>query len=82
MPVSVRTVSVYDFKAHLSGILAQVEQTGEDVVVTRHGKPVARVGPAAASGQPRPVGMWRGRMSLPDGWEEFTEQDEADWYGA
>ena len=37
-----RTVSVAEAKNHLSELLARVE-AGEDIAVTRHGKPVARL---------------------------------------
>lgn len=36
------TISTYDAKATLSALLQQVE-AGEEVVITRHGKPVARL---------------------------------------
>jgi prevent-host-death family protein len=74
-------ISVYDFKAHLSAILATIETTGTGVIVTRHGKPVAQVLPAPPTGKPRSTGMWRGKMTVPEGWDEFTDQDAADWYG-
>ncbi|MDR2566465.1 MAG: type II toxin-antitoxin system Phd/YefM family antitoxin [Bifidobacteriaceae bacterium] len=77
-----QAISIYDFKAHLSQIVAEIERTGDPVVVTRHGRPVVRVLPAAAGGAQRPVGLWRGKMTAPDGWDRFTEQDELDWYGA
>jgi prevent-host-death family protein len=37
-----QTVSLAEAKAHLSEILNQVE-AGEEVVITRHGQPVARL---------------------------------------
>ncbi len=40
------TYSVADAKAHLSELLDRVE-SGEDVVITRRGKPVARISPTA-----------------------------------
>jgi prevent-host-death family protein len=43
------TVSLVEAKAHLSDLLDKVED-GETVVITRHGKPVARV---IAAVQPR-----------------------------
>ena len=46
-----RTVSVYDFKSKLSEHLETVEQ-GEDLVVTRNGKPIARVLPYVAERLP------------------------------
>ena len=37
-------VSVYDAKTHLSRLLGDVE-AGQEVTITRHGKPVARLVP-------------------------------------
>jgi prevent-host-death family protein len=76
------TVSVYALKAHLSEVLARVERTGVGVVVTRHGRPAARLEPIGEPGAPRAVGVWRGKMRVPDGWDEFTEADAEDGYGA
>lgn len=36
------------FKAECLGLLDRVAQTGEELVITKHGKPVARVVPPAA----------------------------------
>lgn len=41
-------------KAHLSELLNTVE-SGEEVVITRHGRPVARVLPASPVKQPLPL---------------------------
>ena len=40
-------VGVYEAKTHLASLLDRVEG-GEEVVITRHGKPVARLVPVAA----------------------------------
>ena len=39
------TMSVHEAKAKLSSVLLAVEQTGETVVICRHGKPVADITP-------------------------------------
>ncbi|MBS4098267.1 MAG: type II toxin-antitoxin system Phd/YefM family antitoxin [Sulfuricella sp.] len=39
-----QTISLAEAKSHLSEILNRVE-AGEEVVITRHGQPVARVSP-------------------------------------
>ena len=39
-----KKVSIQDLKPQLSSLLAEVE-TGTTVEITRHGKPVARLGP-------------------------------------
>jgi prevent-host-death family protein len=38
------TVSAYEAKTHLPKLLRAAEQ-GETVIITRHGKPVAQLGP-------------------------------------
>jgi len=45
------TVTLVEAKAHLSELLDKVE-TGENVVITRHGKPVAHLSAAAQIKQP------------------------------
>jgi prevent-host-death family protein len=39
-----KTVGVYEAKTHLPRLLAEVD-AGETIVITRHGKPVARLMP-------------------------------------
>lgn len=41
-----RTMSASEFKAKCLAILDEVNQTGESLVITKHGKPVAQVFPA------------------------------------
>lgn len=45
-------VGSYEAKTHLPQLLDRVER-GETIVITRHGRPVARLVPASAQ-QPRP----------------------------
>jgi len=44
-------VSLAHAKAHLSHLLDQVE-AGEEIVITRHGQPVARISPVEQFKQP------------------------------
>lgn len=39
-----KTISIADTKAHLSELLARIEG-GEEIVITRRGKPIARLSP-------------------------------------
>ncbi len=41
------TIGAFEAKTHLSSLLDKV-QAGEEIVITRHGKPVARMVPEAA----------------------------------
>jgi prevent-host-death family protein len=40
-----REIALYDAKNSLSALIAAVEATGETIVITRHGKRVAQLGP-------------------------------------
>ena len=40
------SVGVFDAKNRLTALIDQVERGGEEVVITRRGKPVARLAPA------------------------------------
>lgn len=74
------TVNVYDAKTQLSQLLNRVEQ-GEEIVIARNGLPVARLAPLAPRQPDRVPGLWKGRITIADDFDEFTEQDARDWYG-
>ena len=69
-------VSVHEAKAQLSHLLDLV-QDGEEVLIHRHGKPVARLAAATATTQ-SPFGAMRGEFELPEGWDRPFTADEAD----
>lgn len=52
-------VNIYVAKTHLSRLIDQVN-AGEEIVITRHGRPVARLVPAAEA-QPRKPGLLEGK---------------------
>jgi prevent-host-death family protein len=52
-------INVYAAKTHLSRLIDQVN-AGEEVVITRHGRPVARLVPAQAA-KPRKPGLLEGQ---------------------
>ena len=41
-----KEVGLYDAKNRLSALVQEVEETGAEILITRHGKPVARLSPA------------------------------------
>jgi prevent-host-death family protein len=43
-----RSVGTFEAKTHLSALLERV-QRGEEITITRHGRPVARLVPVAAA---------------------------------
>jgi prevent-host-death family protein len=75
-----RTVSVYEAKTSLSQLLTQVE-AGEEVVISRNGRPIARLTSIVQRTQPRPLGDLAGQIRISADFDELSEQDENDWYG-
>lgn len=52
--------NVHEAKTHLSAILERVE-AGEEVVIARSGRPIARLVPITTQGQPRELGLYAGQ---------------------
>jgi len=57
-------VNVHEAKTHLSRLLRRVME-GEEVVIARAGKPIARLSPVTARGK-RVLGMDKGRGFIAD----------------
>ena len=75
------TVNVHEAKTHLSQLLARVEH-GEEIIISRHGQPVARLVPHARQRAPRRPGIWRGKVTVAADFEDFSDADARDWYGS
>ncbi len=74
------TVNVHEAKTNLSRLLAQVE-AGEDVVIARNGKPVARLVGVQKRGRPQPD-VLKGRLVVPDSFfDPLPEEELALWEG-
>ena len=58
-------VNVHEAKTHLSRLLDRAQQ-GEEFVIAKAGKPVARLGPLAAHGKKRRLGLLDGKFRIPD----------------
>lgn len=54
------TKPIHEIKDHLSRVIAELIESGEEVEITRHGKVVARLVP------PRPTGVILGLGARPD----------------
>jgi len=73
------TVGIFEAKNQFSHLVALAED-GQETIITRHGHPVARIVPPAAK-PVRRLGAWRGYV-IPEGWDEFTDEDYQLWYEA
>ena len=72
---------MHEAKTQLSRLLDLVSD-GEEVLIHRHGKPVARLSAARVAAE-SPFGAMRGEFQMRDGWDRPLSDDEADsfWEG-
>ena len=76
-----KPINVYEAKTHLSRLLDRVE-AGEEVVIARAGKPVAKLVPIPAA-QPRVPGAWKHIPPPPDSFffDPLPEEELRLWEG-
>jgi prevent-host-death family protein len=74
-------VGMHEAKTKLSQLVERAE-AGEEIVIARHGKPVARLVPVVATSSLASVrGAWRGQVRIAEDFDELPE-DIADALGA
>ena len=73
---------MHEAKTHLSRLVERVE-AGEEIVIGRSGKPVAKLVPYQPERRRRVPGAWKGRITIADDFDddlpaEILEAFEAD----
>jgi prevent-host-death family protein len=63
------TVNIHDAKTHLSRLIERVE-SGQEIVIARAGRPVARLVPFRSRRDPRVPGQWRGLVRITPEYDE------------
>ena len=64
-----KTYNIHEAKTHLSRLLEAVA-AGEEVVIAKAGKPIAKLVPAGAPTAPRTLGALAGQVTeAPDAWD-------------
>ena len=74
------TVNVYEAKTHLSQLLDRAA-AGEDIIIARAGRPVARLTSLPATAPRRQPGAWRGRVNVPDDFDELPAEVIDEFHG-
>jgi prevent-host-death family protein len=62
------TFNIHEAKTHLSKLLERLA-AGEEIVIARAGKPVAKLVPYVESARPRKPGAWKGKVWLAPDWD-------------
>ena len=68
------SVNVQEAKTHLSRLLARVT-AGEEIVISRYGRPIARLVPANPVPKRRGGGGWESSISMDDSFDDELPQE-------
>ena len=76
-----RTVNMHAAKTNLSNLVEEGEK-GEEIIIARAGKPVARLVPIEPRRGKRPLGLLRGQIwEAPDAWDPDPELERLFYEG-
>ena len=72
------TVNIHAAKTQLSRLVEQAA-AGEEIIIAKAGKPIAKLGPLASSAQKkRRLGLLAGRITVPDDFDAPLPADVLD----
>lgn len=67
-------VNIHDAKTHFSRLIDQVAE-GQEIVIARAGRPVARLVPYVERGVPRRLGLMAGQFSVPADFDSLGAEE-------
>ena len=74
------TVNIHEAKTHFSKLLAQVS-AGEEIIIAKAGKPVARLAPIVPKpARKRVPGIDKGKVWMAEDFDIMSERELNDWY--
>jgi prevent-host-death family protein len=73
-------VNIHEAKTHFSRLVERVIR-GEEVVIGKAGRPVARLVPYREDERPRVPGGWKGRVRIADDFDELPDEVAAAFRG-
>lgn len=66
-------VNIYEAKTHFSKLLQAVAK-GEEVIIGKSGKPLAKLVPYKPLHKPRKPGLWQGQIKIADDFDELPPE--------
>ncbi len=64
--------NIHEAKTNLSKLIEKTSR-GEEIIIAKAGKPVAKLVPHKEKLKPRKPGLWKGKVWVPD---DFDDEDE------
>jgi prevent-host-death family protein len=75
-----KTVNIHAAKTHFSTLIAEVEG-GEEIIIAKAGKPVARLAPLEKNSFAKSFGMLKGRIHMKDNFDDPLPPEIAKAFG-
>jgi prevent-host-death family protein len=75
-----KTINIHAAKTHFSSLLAEVE-SGEEIIIAKAGKPVARLIPLQKNDFRRSFGALKGRIHMKDNFDDPLPPEIAKAFG-
>jgi prevent-host-death family protein len=70
-----KPVNIHEAKTHFSKLVERVE-AGEEIVIARAGRPVAKLVPVEKRREPRKLGQLNGKIWVAPDWDSEEVNDE------
>ena len=74
------SVNIHEAKTHLSKLLERVQE-GEEIIIAKAGKPVAKLVPYRQPSGPRKPGGWQGRVRIAPNFDDLPPELERAFRG-
>ncbi|MBV9388894.1 MAG: type II toxin-antitoxin system Phd/YefM family antitoxin [Chroococcidiopsidaceae cyanobacterium CP_BM_ER_R8_30] len=74
------TTNIHEAKSNLSRLIEMVI-SGEEVIISKAGKPVVKLVPYLAETGPRPLGIWQGKVKISKDFDELPPEITAAFQG-
>lgn len=75
-----KSTNIHQAKTHLSRLVERAAR-GEEIIIAKAGKPMAKLVPYRAEAGPRQPGYWRGKVAIRDDFDELPEDVAAAFRG-
>ncbi len=75
-----KTTNIHEAKTHLSRLVERAA-AGEEIIIAKAGKPMAKLVPYRANAKARQPGSWRGKVIIRDDFDALPEEIEAAFRG-
>lgn len=78
--MNTQTINIHEAKTNLSKLIEKT-QKGEDIIISKAGQPVAKLVAYKQPLKPRKLGLLKGKIHVPDDFDEEVEEINKLFYG-